>query len=183
MTMISGALPKLMDRDVERARERTERLNELAQGALAEMRALIFELHPESLEREGLIMALEKQVSAVRARHGLTVETEWPARIEAPIEVQEAAFRIVQESMNNTVKHARASTLRIEVGCAADSLKLVVSDDGVGFDPSGPFPGHLGHRSMQERTARLGGTLAIESGPGQGTRVRATLPLNGARHG
>jgi signal transduction histidine kinase len=81
------------------------------------------------------------------------------------------------------VKHARAATLRIQVGCSRDALTLAISDDGVGFDPSGSFPGHLGHRSMQERTARLSGTLVIESAPGQGTRIRATLPLDGGRRG
>jgi PAS domain S-box-containing protein len=181
MTMISGALPKLMERDIERARERSERLHELSQGALAEMRALIFELHPESLEREGLIVALDKQVAAVRARHGLRVETDWPPRIEAPIEVQEAAFRIAQEAMHNTVKHARASVLHITLHPDGGVLALTVRDDGAGFDPSGDFPGHLGHRSMRERIARLGGTLAIESAPGQGTCIRATLPLDRRR--
>src|SRR3712207_8970083 len=122
MTMISGALPKLMERDVDRARERSERLHELSQGALAEMRALIFELHPESLEREGLIVALDKQVAAVRTRHGLRVETDWPERIEAPIAVQEAVFRIAQEAMHNTVKHARASVLHISLRPDGDAL-------------------------------------------------------------
>ena len=181
MTMISGALPKLMDRDVERARERSERLHELSQGALAEMRALIFELHPESLEREGLIVALDKQVAAVRARHGLRVETAWPPRIDAPIEVQEAIFRIAQEAMHNTVKHAGASLLRVALQPDEASLSLSVRDDGVGFDPSGDFPGHLGHRSMRERAARLGGTLVIESAPGQGTSISASIPLDRRR--
>src|SRR3712207_2996479 len=181
MTMISGALPKLMERDVDRARERSERLHELSQGALAEMRALIFELHPESLEREGLIVALDKQVAAVRARHGLRVETDWPPRIDAPIEVQEAAFRIVQEAMHNTVKHAAASQLRVALQPDETALSLSVRDDGVGFDPSGDFPGHLGHRSMRQRVARLGGTLTIESAPGQGTCIRASIPLGRRR--
>ena len=179
MTMISGALPRLMEKDAVRARERMDRLNELAQGALAEMRALIFELHPESLEREGLVMALQKQAAAVRARHGLHVEAEWPDRVDAPLSTQEALFRIAQEAMHNTVKHARATTLRVALTEASGQLHLSVCDDGIGFDPSGPFPGHLGHRSMRERADRLGGLIEIESAPGEGTCVRATFPTGG----
>ena len=60
--------------------------------------------------------------------------------------------------------------------CERDSLTLEVSDDGVGFDTQGDFPGHLGLHSMRERVSRLGGTLELESSPGGGTRVRARVP-------
>jgi PAS domain S-box-containing protein len=176
MTMISGALPKLIGRDQKRATERCERLHELALGALAEMRALIFELHPESLEREGLAVALEKQAAAVRARHGLTVETDLCGTLVAPLEVQDVLFRIAQEAMHNTVKHARAGRLSVRLDCDDGGVRLDICDDGVGFDPAGPFPGHLGHRSMRDRAERIGAALSIESSPGHGTCVRVWVP-------
>jgi PAS domain S-box-containing protein len=177
MTMISGALPRLLDKDLARARERLDRLHELAHGALAEMRALIFELHPESLEREGLPAALEKQAAAIRARHGLIVESDLCIPFEAPLPVQEALYRIAQEAMHNTVKHARARRLTLRLAQEEGTVTLEICDDGEGFDPSGPFPGHLGHRSMRERAEGLGGTLTIESAPGQGTCIHASLPV------
>lgn len=177
MTMISGALPRLLDKDLARARERLDRLRELAQGALSEMRALIFELHPESLEREGLPAALEKQATAIRTRHGLHVEVDLCEPFEAPLQVQEALYRVAQEAMHNTVKHARARRLTVRLSQENENATLEICDDGVGFDPSGPFPGHLGHRSMRERTTALRGTLSIESTPGTGTCIRVQLPL------
>jgi PAS domain S-box-containing protein len=148
----------------------------LADAGLAEMRALIFELRPESLETEGLVAALEKQAAALRARHEIEVTTSLCDEPGAPPEVKETVYRIVQEALHNTVKHARANSVGLELVCNEGSLSLEVSDDGVGFDSDGEFPGHLGLRSMRERAQRVGGTLTIETSPGGGTRIRAQIP-------
>ncbi len=149
----------------------------LAQAALAEMRALIFELRPEALESEGLVVALERRVEVLRARHKLCVRTELPEEPGMPPETKEALYRIAQEAMHNTTKHAGASTVDLVVELCEGEVALEVRDDGSGFDASGSFPGHLGLKSMRERAARLGGALTVESAPGRGTRVRARLPL------
>jgi len=134
-------------------------------------------LHPESLEREGLTAALERQAAAIRARHDIAVVTDLCSDPAGTLEVQEALYRIAQEAMHNTVKHAGAQRLSVRLACDASKAVLDVVDDGIGFDPSGPFPGHLGHRSMRERAERVGGSIQIESRPGQGTRIHAVLPL------
>jgi signal transduction histidine kinase len=150
----------------------------LAEAGLAEMRALIFELRPDALESEGLITALEKQAAALYARHEIRVNTELCDE-EPPMspETKEALYRIAQEAMQNTVKHARAANVDLRLEQENGSVALEVSDDGSGFDPSGSFPGHLGLRSMRERAAQIGGTLEIESAPGEGTRVLTRIPL------
>ena len=148
----------------------------MAEAGLAEMRALIFELRPESLETEGLVAALEKQAAALRARYEIKVKTSLCDEPDASPGSKEAIYRIAQEALHNTVKHARANHVRIEMGCSPASLTLEVSDDGVGFDARGDFPGHLGLRSMRERAARLGGTLTIETSPGAGTLISARIP-------
>ena len=176
MTMIAGALPRILERDKEQARERIERLSELAQGALAEMRALIFELRPDSLEREGLVSALDKQAAALRARHGIHFDAALCPEPDVPVAVKEALYRIAQEAMHNTVKHARASRLELRLACDDDGITLEVQDDGIGFDPSASFPGHFGQTSMRERAVRLNGQLDVFSGPGQGTCIRARVP-------
>ena len=110
VTLLSEAALNLLDRDDPvKARERLERANELAQGALAEMRALIFQLRPMTLQEEGLLSAVKKHLSALRSRNGQVVElqvTGSERRLPAPIE--DAAFGIIQESLNNVVKHANA---------------------------------------------------------------------------
>jgi PAS domain S-box-containing protein len=180
ISMISGALPRLLQRDRAQAQERVERLNELAQGALAEMRALIFELRPESLEREGLVAALQKQAAALRARHSLTVDVAECEEPEVPLEVKEALYRIAQEALNNTIKHAHASRLELRLARDDTGVSVEVRDDGVGFVTSAAFPGHLGQQSMRERAARLGGRVDVTSAPGEGTCVRAYIPLGEA---
>ena len=149
----------------------------LAEAGLAEMRALIFELRPESLKKEGLVAALEKQATALRARHDIDVETVLCDEPEASLEMKEDVYRIVQEALHNTVKHARATGVKIKLECDAGWMTLEVSDDGVGFDMRGEFPGHLGLRSMHERAERLGGTFRVESALGRGTRIRAQIPV------
>ena len=141
------------------------------------MRALIFELRPESLETEGLIVALKQQAAALEARHELPVHTTLGEEPELPLEAKEALYRIAQEALHNTVKHARASRADLKLEHDARGIALEVSDDGAGFDPGRDFSGHLGLKSMRERTARLGGTLRVESIPGEGTNVRVQIPL------
>jgi len=150
---------------------------QLAEGGLAEMRALIFELQPEALQEEGLVAALEKQAAAIQARHGITVHTALGPEPAVPDAVKEALFRIGQEALHNTAKHARAQTIQLTLAVDGAELALTVSDDGRGFDPTGAFPGHLGLRSMRERATAAGGTLAVESAPGQGTRVCVRVAL------
>jgi PAS domain S-box-containing protein len=143
----------------------------LAEAALAEMRALIFELRPESLETEGLVSALSKQAAATQARHELVVSTELCDEPDLPLHVKQELYRIAQEAMHNTVKHAHASQVILRLQQADGGMVLEVRDNGVGFDASASFPGHLGLHSMSERVANLGGTFEIVSSPGNGTRI------------
>jgi signal transduction histidine kinase len=149
----------------------------LADAALAEMRALIFELRPESLQREGLVAALEKQAASVQARHAIPVRTDLCQEPEAPLAVKEAFYRVAQEALNNVVKHVQEGAVQVRLRSHEDSIVLEVADEGPGFDPRQTFPGHLGLRSMRERVEQVGGTLTITSATDQGTCVRAEVPL------
>jgi signal transduction histidine kinase len=148
----------------------------LAEAGLAEMRALIFELRPESLASEGLITALTKQVAVLRTRYKLTVDAQLGEEPALSLERKHALYRIAREALHNIVKHAHASTVLLRLDRQDDELVLEVRDDGRGFDPAGPFPGHLGLHSIQERAARLGGTCSLESAPAQGTSLRVRIP-------
>jgi PAS domain S-box-containing protein len=170
----------LIDQDPAKAVAPIDYVLSLAEAGLAEMRALIFELRPEALEQEGLIAALQKQAAAMRARYGIAVEATLPVAVEVPQPVQEAIYRIAQEALHNIVKHARATRVTVEVGCEGGATTLRVADDGVGFDPGGSFPGHLGLRSMAERAEALGGTFAIDSAPGEGSTIRVSIPAGKA---
>jgi PAS domain S-box-containing protein len=169
----------LLDRQgpPERVAEWLEYVLSLAEAGLTEMRALIFELRPESLEAEGLIAALKQQAAALRARHEIPVHATLGEEPDLPLETKEALYRIAQEALHNIIKHARASSADLKLECDAEGIALEVSDDGAGFDPEEDFSGHLGLKSMRERVTRLGGTLRIESAPAEGTRIRAQIPM------
>jgi PAS domain S-box-containing protein len=171
------ALALLEREDSARAAKPLEYVLSLADAALAEMRALIFELRPDALEKEGLVAALSRQAEVIRARYHLAVETAFCEEPSAPPDVKEALYRIAVESMNNAVKHARATRISLRLQAQGGIITLEVYDDGLGFDPQGEYPGHLGLRSMRERAAQIGAEVDIESASGRGTQVQVRVYL------
>jgi signal transduction histidine kinase len=167
----------LLERDPARAAPAIDYVRSLTGVAMAEMRALIFDLRPESLELEGLVGGLRQQAQAVAARYDIPVDTSLGDEPAVPLPVKEAVYRIAQEAMHNAVKHAAPHRLEVCLCCKEDALVLDVCDDGLGFDTTGAFPGHLGLHTMRERATRLGGTLEIASAAGAGTRVQVHIPL------
>jgi len=153
----------------------------LTEAALTEMRALIFELRPESLARDGLSAALERQAEVLKSRHRIEVTVELCPEPDARLPVKEALYRVAQEALNNVVRHAGASHVRLRMQCANDRLGLQIQDNGQGFDATRDYPGHLGLHSMRERIENLGGVFRLESAPGEGTRIQAVVPLEPGR--
>jgi signal transduction histidine kinase len=165
-----------LDRDLDQAAESMRYVRTLAQGGMAEMRTLLFELRPESLETEGLVAGLQKQAAALAARHEVPVEAALGDEPAASLAVKEALYRITQEALHNTFKHAQPTSVELRLEQVDGAIVLEVRDDGCGFDAGGSYPGHLGLPSMKERATRLGGTLKVESAPACGTVVRARIP-------
>lgn len=149
----------------------------LAESGLAETRALIFELVPESLAEQGLALALQRLGALTQARHNLPVTVTLCDEPDIPVKAKEALYRIAQESLNNIAKHAQATAVTVALASGEGALTLSIRDDGRGFDTSGEFPGHFGLRSMEERATRAGGAFAIESASGRGTTVSVSLTV------
>jgi signal transduction histidine kinase len=153
-------------------------VGELSRTALAEMRALIFELRPRGLAEEGLVSALTKHAGAVSAREGVAIEVTGPSeRLPLGSDCEEHLYRLGQEALANASKHAQATQIRVAVTNEGSSVGLEVSDDGRGFDPAATYSGHLGLTTMRSRASEIGAQLLIDSAPGQGTAVRVELPL------
>jgi signal transduction histidine kinase len=151
-------------------------LRDLVAAALAEMRALIFEMRPEALAEEGLVAALRRQASAIQARTGLVVTVEGPAeRLPLSVDAEEHLYRLALEALNNAVKHAEATTLGIAVVAVDGVVEVCVTDDGRGFDGRA-HPGHLGLHTMRERAEAVGGTLELTGRTSAGTTVRCRVP-------
>jgi signal transduction histidine kinase len=183
VSLIARALPELLDRDPNRARERIERVSELANGALAEMRSLIFELRPAALEQEGLVAAISKYAAAFESRESVKVSVHVVCERRLPLDQEETLFRIAQEALNNVAKHAQATAATLDLNFGESCTTLRIRDNGVGFEPVAQPAGRrgFGMTSMRERATLAGATLHVQSAPGAGTEISVTLPCSGAK--
>jgi len=177
VVLTSHAVRKRIAEDPSGSATALDSVIELAEGALAEMRALIFELRPEALADVGLVGALERQLDGLELRHSFVTERHLGPEPEIAFAAKQVLLRVVQEALHNTAKHAHASTVRISMQHDDEALTIEVTDDGVGFDANSTYPGHLGLTSMHERVDELGGRLKVDSRPGAGTTVSLRLPL------
>src|SRR5919198_1162354 len=168
----------LLARDPAAAAEQVARLGELAHEALEELRGLIFELRPASLEEEGLAATLRKHVGMLRRVHGRDVELRITGAARTAPEMEIEVLRIAQEALNNALRHADAERIELRLQARDGRLTLTVADDGIGFDPAAPGlrARRLGLTSMEERARALGGALAVVSRPGDGTTVTLEVP-------
>ncbi len=180
MTLTAEAARILLKRDPTQVATQLDRIQELAQDALAEMRSLISHLRPKTVAEEGLIPALRRHIAERQNQDGLTVALHLEGERRLPTETEEALFRIVQEALNNVVKHAQTDQAAVTLRLRDESVSLLIEDRGLGFDPAriDPQTSHLGLSTMSERAKVLGATFAVESQPGKGTRIRVdNLPL------
>ena len=175
MTLMTRSVEMLLSRDPEAAAQRLTTLRELQRDALAEMRALIFELRPGGLEEGGLVPALRRHAAAVQGRIGLPVVVEAEVDARLPADVEDVLYRIAQEALHNVVKHARARTVRLTLSIHDDTVRLAVVDDGAGFDPAQVPAGHLGLAGMKARAETIGAELAVRTRPGRGTTIEVTV--------
>ncbi len=178
MTLTTRSVELLLDRDPDAARQMLGELRALEREALAEMRALIFELRPANLEQDGLVQALRTHAAGIQGRVGLSVRVDCSVGEDrAPLDVETALYRIAQEALHNVVKHADARNVRIGLaGSLAAGFRLSVQDDGRGFDPTVVPAGHVGIAGMRARASEIGGTLTVSSAPGTGSRVEVAVP-------
>jgi len=156
-----------------------DRLGQLARQALKEMRLLVYELRPAALEGEPLVTALQSRLEAVEQRAGVAARLRVDAEPQLPAYVQTQLFRVAEEALNNTLKHAAATAVDVTIGGDARHVRLEIHDNGVGFerDPAAA-PAGLGLVSMRERVSELGGAFEVDSTPGGGTTVRVILQLD-----
>lgn len=154
------------------------RLGDTAQQALREMRLLVHNLRPSILEQAGLVRALQQRLDGVERRAGIKAVLDIQGELALPAHVEEALFHLSQEALNNALKHAGATEVTMTLRCTANMVKLVIGDNGQGFDPDGQHDsGGLGLISMRERVALLHGQMCLETAVGHGTTLTVSLDL------
>ena len=178
MTLVARSVEMLLDRDVDAARAQLGQLRDLQREALAEMRALIFELRPGTVEQDGLARALRTHSAALQGRIGLPIVVDSEVDERLPLEIEETLYRISQEALHNVVKHAAARQVRLDIRRTGEGVRLRIEDDGKGFDPDAVPDGHLGIAGMRARAAKIDATLACRSEPGRGTTIEVLVPAD-----
>jgi signal transduction histidine kinase len=159
------------------ARARVPESAQLIKKMFEQVRTLAFELRPSILDDFGLVEALRNLVTQHGERAGVRASfTATPTEARAPVEIETACFRIVQEALTNVARHARARHVEVTLTLQDVALEVTVRDDGVGFNVKRLRTG-LGMMGMGERAELVGGSFDIESVPGAGTTVRARFPL------
>lgn len=175
-TLIAEVLPRIWDKDPGQGRERLEELRRLTRGALAEMRSLLLELRPTALEEAELADLLRQLVEANSVRSGIQIDLQADGAAGVPRGLKVPVYRIVQEALNNVIKHSDAQHASVRLAVDEEGVRVSISDDGRGFDPATVTPDHLGLGIMSERARVLGGELELGTAPGEGTRILATWP-------
>ena len=179
-TAVESSLPPTLTS----GKEKLANVRSIAAQALQDLRNLIFDLRPEVLDDLGLALALRSQAKKFLEPAGVQVRLRSAGlKDQLPAEVETAIFRVVQEAITNIARHSKADTALIQCAERDGNLTIEIEDDGEGFDMASlPPPGSrqrgLGLLGMRERVELLGGTLEVDSAPGQGVRIMLTVPLS-----
>jgi signal transduction histidine kinase len=156
-------------------------IGELTKRAQREMRMFIFEWGPDGIG-DGLVPAFTRHASALREESGLVVEVDGPERLPLARTTQTQLYAIGREALANVVRHSGARRARVHVETSNNHVLVEVADDGRGFDPREPRPGHYGLESMRSRADEIDGVLEITSGAGRGTVVHVEVPVESSEH-
>lgn len=175
--------PELMASEPAEAEARVDRAIESLNLVIRDIRNFIFGLRPELLDRAGLTASLASLAEEFRLNTLIDLEVELDGRGAADLDDEATAqlLQVAREALSNAARHAKATRARLELTADPAGIRLVVADNGRGFDVGAARgPGHQGLANMRGRAAGIGGRLEVESAPGAGTRIIVTVPRGGA---
>lgn len=186
ITMNVEFLKRLLERDPDRVPAELDKMGQLAKRTTHEVRTMLFELRPLVLETQGLDATLKQYFDRLKSNGtALVLETD-NLTVELDTKTEGTLFNIIQESVNNALKHAHAKHIWVHVRQTPTMLETTIRDDGDGFDitkmrASYEQRGSFGLLNIEERAKLIGGFAEIESSPGEGTRIRVVVPLTSSR--
>ena len=183
-----GAARSLLSNNIGAARKHLGEAENLVSEVIQELTFLIQEMYPIALKEKGLPNALREYIFEWETRTDIRVNLQIEGEAHLGLEIEQAVFRIIQESLANVARHSQATRVEFNVVYRTDGIEVCISDNGCGFDLE-QKPNGIGLRSMRERAKSVGGTVDIQSSPGKGTQVIVKVPApplknsNGGRNG
>ena len=173
-SIMAESLLRLIDSKPERVKENLNQLYRLNRAAFAEMRALLLELRPAALLDIPITDLIEQLAQAAMGRKSIAIQLDLAQLPEIPDEIKVSLYRIVQECLNNIIKHAHATQVSIRAEHQAGKLTMIIEDNGRGFDPAQVPARAMGLHILGERAQAIGAEMHIRSQPGQGTTITLT---------
>ncbi|MBJ6360202.1 sensor histidine kinase [Paenibacillus sp. GCM10012307] len=176
ISMTATAVGRTIDKDFERARRQVELIEEMASVAQSEMRALLLHLRPIHLDGKNLAQALGSLLDELRQKVPMDIKLDMDPGITLMPDAEDHLFRIFQESLSNTLRHAKATAMEIRLFRYGKQIHLTLRDNGVGFDLEAKKQTSYGLLTMEERVHEMGGTMKLQSAPGEGTTIEIWIP-------
>ncbi|OGN92481.1 MAG: hypothetical protein A2Z71_08545 [Chloroflexi bacterium RBG_13_50_21] len=188
-----GAVRSMITRKSSAAKSHLDEVEDLVYEVIQELTFLIQEMYPMALKEKGLNTILREYIYEWENRNDIHISLTVNRERHLPLDIEQALYRIIQESLANIARHSHATQVIIELNYNEETIEMVLSDNGCGFNLSQKPPG-VGLRTMQERAVMIGGGIEIDSSPGHGTQIRIWAPIlkleipslngsNGGQHG
>ncbi len=169
---------KMIDKNKDKASRELEELKNTVENSVTDVRKIIYDLRPMSLEERGLVPALRKYIDRFVEETGISLDFKRLGEAEKlPSSYEVTIFRLIQEGLNNINKHAQASSGKVVLEFDSQNIRIIIADDGQGFDSDKKQENSYGLASMKERCSLLQGDFQMKSNPGQGTRIDIRLPV------
>ncbi|GMK47825.1 MULTISPECIES: sensor histidine kinase [Paenibacillus] len=179
ISMTATAVSRTIERDWERAKRQVQLIEEMASVAQSEMRALLLHLRPVHLDGKNLAAALTALVDELKQKVPMTIDLDVDDSITMKPGAEDHLFRIAQEALSNTLRHAKAESMEIKLHRKGPEVRMLLKDTGIGFDLEAKKQTSYGLLTMEERVNELGGYLHMISRPGEGTSIDIRVPIDG----
>lgn len=177
ISMTATAVGRTLEKDFDKAQRQIALIEEMSAVAQSEMRALLLHLRPVYLEGKGLEQGLQELIKELKVKVPIEILFEMDPEVHLLKGVENHFFRIVQEAISNTLRHAKANKLEIRLHRRGDTVRMSLRDDGIGFEMDESKKTSYGLSNMQERIVETGGSIQFITAPGKGTRIEITVPL------
>lgn len=177
ISMTATAVGRTLEKDFDKAVRQVALIEEMASVAQSEMRALLLHLRPVYLEGKELTQGVEELVRELKTKVPMEITLDMDQDLKLVKGIENHLFRIIQEAMSNTLRHAKADKMEIRIFKRFDAVRVTLKDNGVGFELDEAKQASYGLSNMQERIREIGGSIQFITAPGKGTRIEITVPL------
>ncbi|AWB45941.1 sensor histidine kinase [Paenibacillus sp. CAA11] len=177
ISMTATAVGRTLEKDFDKAQRQVELIEEMASVAQSEMRALLLHLRPVYLEGKELTQGVTELVRELKTKVPMEITLDMDDNLQLVKGIENHLFRIIQEAMSNTLRHAKADKMEIRIHQRDDAVRVILRDNGIGFELDDKKQASYGLSNMQERVREIGGSLQFITAPGKGTRIEITIPL------